>query len=256
MARKAAVVALYLVALASFAAVPVVALQPPIAGSALLLALALSLSIAASGEVNAACVAAGALGALAFSALAPHEPSLAGAALVGLAFAERTLRVRGARRRIAHALIAVASGAVALRVSASYAAAAVELRLTSSLVAAALACLPLLVAAEEPLEHLLRVAAGGAAGELRASLEAASSLRRWATAQAPRSRSLRARWSELASLVRARAALEPAAEEAERPAGYRSAPGEGLGRERATARALDAQISRLVEALTAAYGAG
>ena len=64
-------------------------------GSGLLVVLAIALATAASGGAYSLAVASGALGAFTAGVLTGASGAAAGACLVGLAFAERTLRVRG-----------------------------------------------------------------------------------------------------------------------------------------------------------------
>ncbi|MBW2527944.1 MAG: hypothetical protein JRI23_27435, partial [Deltaproteobacteria bacterium] len=119
-----------------------------VAGGALaLVLLGVALALAASASVNASAVIAGSLGALASGMLTTVSPALAGAVLVAFCFAERTSRVPGGGAKLAHLALALAGGALAGVVCASYEAAEAGIRAVSVVVAAVLAALPLFVEA-------------------------------------------------------------------------------------------------------------
>src|SRR5687767_8509432 len=77
----------------------------PVLGALLLLAVAIVLSVAASGTWSALAAAGGALGAFGGEVLSDTSPALGGAVLVGLCYAERTMRVRGSGASRAPAIL-------------------------------------------------------------------------------------------------------------------------------------------------------
>lgn len=105
---------LFLVAAAaSFGLAPHASKWGVVTGSLALLALSMLLAMAASSLAGAIPAAAGAAGALGSAMLVTVSPAAAGAVLVGLAYAERTLRVREQNARLLHLGAAVLSGALA-----------------------------------------------------------------------------------------------------------------------------------------------
>src|SRR5690606_38938034 len=102
----------------------------------------------------------------------------AGAALVGMAYAERTLRVRGAAPRAAHVGLALVAGALAGAVSGHYAEAALAVRVVVLVVVAVLVALPQLVGAGDPLAHGLEELARELPDPVAANLREGAALRR------------------------------------------------------------------------------
>src|SRR5215467_8861283 len=94
----------------------------PLFGSLALVALAVALAASASGGFYALAVACGALGAFGSAVLSPVSAAVGGATLVGLAFAERTSRVRTRVSRVAHIGGALLGGALAGTLSSAFAA--------------------------------------------------------------------------------------------------------------------------------------
>jgi hypothetical protein len=183
------------------------------AGSLLLVVAAVALAAAASEGLSAISVASGALGAFASGVLATASPAAAGAALVGLAFFERTLRVRERAARLVHALATVLSGAMAGALSASYLGSSVTLRIVAAVVSTVLVALPLLVEADDAIVHALDAAAMQLVEPARTALAQGAELRRRADAELlareARRRVERA-WGSLARLTETRLRLEHA----------------------------------------------
>ncbi len=146
---------LFLSAAAAFGLSPYANKFGPVLGSVLLVVLGVLLALAASGTMSAMSAAAGAVGAFFGGVLITVSPSVAGAALVALAYAERTVRVRGGMARAVHMGMAVASGALAGAAANHFAAAGATVQLVVLVVAAVLVALPQLVDADDPLAHSL-----------------------------------------------------------------------------------------------------
>jgi hypothetical protein len=203
----------FLVAAAcAFGLAPFAARLGVVGGAATLMVLAVALSAAASGSVNSLAVASGALGAFTSGILMGTSGAVAGACLVGLAFAERTLRVRGKTAKLAHVGVAVLGGGLAGTLSMAYASAPPVVRCVSVVVAAVLVALPLLVDADDPIAHALDTAATELppAGP-RAALHQGAELRRNAQ-EVPldkeTERGVRQTWRSLLRLAEARVRLE------------------------------------------------
>jgi MFS family permease len=239
-------------AAAAFGLGPLSSKLGTVGGAALLLALGIALSLAASGAVGAVAAASGALGAFAGAALAGGSPAIAGAALVGFAYAERTLRVRGtsangsrALARLAHLGAALGAGALAGSISAAYLSASITVRAVAVIVCAVLAALPLLVEADDPLAHALDGAAADVSEPARAKLREGAELRRHADEELLDRRSareVRRTWRALLRLAESRIRLERSV--AGRP------PGTHAERVRAL---LDERIADHVSVLGRAY---
>jgi len=180
----------------------------------LLVALSVGLAVAASESLNALAVGAGAMGALFSGVLGVVSPAVGGAALVGLAFAERTTRVRGSSARVVHLGGALLGGAIAGAIAHAYAPAAFVVRAVAVVVSAVVVALPLLVDADDPVAHMLDQSARDVSGEAQASLKEGAELRRSADdvvltrADAKR---VRRTWRSLLRLAEARVRLERAA---------------------------------------------
>ncbi|WP_437815699.1 hypothetical protein [Sorangium sp. So ce1078] len=246
----------------------------PVPGSLLLVAAAVLLAVAASGALTSLAVAGGALGALAFGVAGAASPAAAGAALAGLCFAERSVRVRGGGARLLHVGTALAGGALAGSLIAAFGAASLALRGVALVVSAVLVALPFLVDADDPVAHALDGAAGEITGPARASLREGAELRRTVAGEElpgrRAARQARATWASLLRLAEARARLErtlavgraaqerKANQEEAPPAGASAAEAPPAGA-RAPAEAVigkvDARIADHVAALTRAYTA-
>jgi len=179
-----------------------------------LVALSVGLATAASESWNALAVGAGAMGALFSGVLGVVSPAVGGAALVGLAFAERTMRVRGSTARVVHLGGAIVGGAIAGAIAHAYLPAAFVVRAVAVVVSAVVVALPLLVDADDPVAHALDQASRDVTGDAQASLREGAELRRSADdvvltrADAKR---VRRTWSSLLRLAEARVRLERAA---------------------------------------------
>jgi hypothetical protein len=156
-------------------------------------------------------IGTGALGALANGVLAGASPLVAGAVLVGAAFAERTTRIRSRNGRAVHVLLALVGGAMAGSLSHAYSAAALPVLAVAAVVAAVLAALPLLVEADDPVAHALDGAADSVSGAAKAALTHGAELRR-TSSEVPLDRATASRvkttWQSLLKLAEARVRLE------------------------------------------------
>lgn len=156
-------------------------------------------------------IGAGALGALANGVLGSASPAVAGAVLLGAAFAERTTRVRSRTARAVHVLLALVGGAMGASLSHAYSYAALPVLGVAAIVAAVLAALPLLIEADDPVAHALDSAAESLSGTVRATLTQGAELRRTST-EVPLDRQTSARvrttWQSLLKLAEARVRLE------------------------------------------------
>jgi hypothetical protein len=156
-------------------------------------------------------IGAGALGALANGVLGGASPLVAGAVLVGAAFAERTTRVRSRNARAVHVLLALVGGAMAGSLSHAYSAGALPVLAVAAVVAAVLAALPLLVEADDPVAHALDGAADSVSGAAKAALAQGAELRR-TSSEVPLDRATATRvkttWQSLLKLAEARVRLE------------------------------------------------
>src|SRR5262245_42500108 len=128
---------------AAFGLAPFASKLGLVAGSAWLVLLGIAVAIAASGGLAALSIGAGALGALASTVLGTVSPAASGAVLVGLAFAERTSRVRGMHARLLHAGASLGAGALAGSLAAAYGSASPAVRGVAMVVAGVLVALPL-----------------------------------------------------------------------------------------------------------------
>jgi MFS family permease len=220
----------------------------PVLGSVALVALAVHLALAASSAASALAVAGGALGAFASGMLLPISPAVAGAALAGLCFAERSLRVRGANARLLHLGAALGGGALAGSLSMAFASASLPVRGVAMTVAAVLLALPLLIDADDPVAHALDGVAEEIDGAPAAALREAAELRRTVDEELldPRTtRHARDTWAALQRLAEARVRLARA------PLARRAA---GSAAE-AVMKRVDERIGDHVRALSRAYTA-
>jgi hypothetical protein len=232
-------------AAACFGVLPFTPRLGPILGSFALVALAVGLSLAASGAATAFAVAGGALGAFAAGMLAPTSPALAGAALAALCFGERSLRVRSPSARLLHVGATLLSGAIAGALTTTFALAPLPVRAVALTVAAVVLALPLLVPADDPVAYALSIVAADLGGAVSDSLRDAAELRRAVDEDlldTGTARQVRATWAALLRLAEAR----------ERLARSGSAPRAGaLG----VVQRVDERIADHVQALARAYGA-
>ncbi len=162
----------------AFGAAPYLSKLGVVSGSAVLVALGVLLAVAASASVSSIAIAAGALGAFGGHVLGSAVPAAGGAILVALAYAERTMRVRGTNARIAHIGATLVTGALAGSLATAYASASPAVRGVAVLVCAVLVSLPLLVLADDPLAAMLEGTSRRVSDPARASLRDAAELRR------------------------------------------------------------------------------
>jgi hypothetical protein len=164
----------------TFGAAPYASKMGVVAGSAWLVVLGVLLATAASASVSSLAITAGAIGAFGGNVLGSIVPAAGGAVLVGLAYAERTMRVRGTNARLVHVASSLVVGALAGSLAAAYSHASPAVRGVAMLVCAVLVALPLLVDADDPLATVLEGAARRISGPAGASLRDAAELRRQA----------------------------------------------------------------------------
>ena len=206
--RKLAVL---VAAACAFGASPYVGSLGHVGGSLALLGLALFLAVAASGSLTSFALAGGAIGAFAGAVLGSVSPAVGGAVLVGLAFAERTLRVRGASARLVHVGAAVLGGALAGSLSNAYLFAPMAVRLVAVVVAGVLVALPLLVDADDPIAHALDITARLLPDPAKRALQDGAELRRTVRdipLDTETSRHVQKTWQALLRLAEARVRLE------------------------------------------------
>jgi hypothetical protein len=211
-------------------------------GATLSVLLGVLLALAASYSVNALAVAGGALGAFASGVLYEAGPALAGAALVGLCYAERTLRVRDKNSRIVHLILALGAGALAGYASSRYAGAELLVRGVVAAIAAVLAAAPLLVPADDSVAFALDELANDADDATATQLSRAAELRRSVDEtllDRDADRDARRAWKNLLRLAQARSRLSRRAEQAPE----------------AVVRRLDQRIADHVSSLTRMYTA-
>jgi MFS family permease len=171
-------ISLLVAAAFAFGAAPFAGRLGLVGGSLVLVVLGVLLALAASATADALTVGSGALGALASGILITVSPAAAGAALAGLAFAERSTRVRGKVSRAVHVGMSVVAGALAGVLSNAFVSASPAVRGVAIVMAAVLVGLPLLIDAEDPLAHSLDAAADIVTGPAQASLREGAELRR------------------------------------------------------------------------------
>lgn len=206
-------IALFLTAALAFAANPIADRLDVVTGAILLVAVGIGLSLAASGSISAVSAAAGAVGAFAGGVLYASSPAVAGAALVGLCYAERTLRVRTPVARAVHVGLALLVGALAGAVAAHYAAAAIAVRAVVAVVSAVLVALPTLVEADDPMAYALDGLAELVGARAAKAMNDGAELRRTVDEQmldAESRKHARETWRSLLRLAQARARLERA----------------------------------------------
>jgi hypothetical protein len=147
-------------------------------GSGALVGLGVLLAAAASEGVSSLAIACGAVGALAGSVLGTVSPAIGGAALVGLAYAERTSRVRGGRGRLSHVAASVVAGGAAGALVASYAGASPVVRGVAIVVASVLVAIPMLIEADDAIALRLDLAADEVSEPAKTWLKEGAEIRR------------------------------------------------------------------------------
>ena len=167
-------------AMITFGAAPYASRMGVVAGSAWLVLLGVLLAVSASASLSSIAIAAGAAGAFGGHVLGSVVPPVGGAVLVCLAYAERTMRVRGTNARLVHVGSSLLAGALAGSLATAYAHASPAVRIVAMLVCAVLVSLPLLVDADDPLAALLENAARHVSDPAKSSLRDAAELRRQA----------------------------------------------------------------------------
>jgi hypothetical protein len=243
--------AFLLAAGAVFGVYPMAVRLGPVTGSLLLVLLGVTLAVAASEGIHALSVGAGAMGAFVGAILATVAPPIAGAALVGLAFAERTTRVRGRSARLVHLGGALLGGSLAGVLAYAYSSASVAVHLVSVVVAAVLVALPLLVEADDPVAHALDQASADVTGIARTRLSEGAELRRTAddvVLDADSGKRVKRTWRSLLRLAEARVRLEKTATRTTTT----TSPGSAAA---AVVDMVDQRIADHVTALTRAYTA-
>jgi hypothetical protein len=222
-----------------------------VTGSLLLVLLGVSLAVAASEGFHALSVGAGAMGAFASAILATVAPPIAGAVLVGLAFAERTTRVRGRSARLVHLGGALLGGSLAGSLAYAYSSASLAVHLVAIVVAAVLVALPLLVEADDPIAHMLDEASSDVTGIARTRLSEGAELRRTAddvVLDRDSAKRVKRTWRSLLRLAEARVRLEKASARTNATTSPTSAAA-------AVVDMVDQRIADHVVALTRAYTA-
>lgn len=199
----------------AFAITPTALRMAPAPGALVLVGLAIALAVACSGTAHPLAIAAGALGGFASATLAPWSPAAAGAALVGLAYAERTRRVRAPVARVVHVVAALATGALAFVLTASYTDDDNFVRGVALVVASVLAAVPVLIDADDAVAYALDSRARGLpeGSRSRAALREGADLRRTsvdALLDRETTRGVRKTWAALVRLADARDRLERA----------------------------------------------
>lgn len=206
-------ISLLVAAACAFGAAPFAGKLGLVGGSFLLVALGVALAVCASATIDALAIGSGALGAFAAGILGSVSPAVAGAALVGLAYLERTTRVRGKTSRAVHAGLAIGSGALAGALATAFVAASPAVRGVAIAMAAVLACLPLLVDADDPIAHALDQQAALVTGDAKTALQEGAALRR-TSHDVPLDRQTETRvgstWRALLRLAEVRVRLERA----------------------------------------------
>ena len=168
----------FVAAAALFGLTNTVARFGAVSGALVMVAIAVSFAVLASGEFVALAVAGGALGAFAGNFLAAYSPFASGALLVALCFAERTTRVRGRYARIVHVGASLLGGGIAGVLAAAFESSSLTVHGVATIVSAVLVSLPLLVEADDPVAHALDAAANEIGGPIEPTLREGAELRR------------------------------------------------------------------------------
>ena len=215
-----------------------------VVGALVTVAFGILLALAASFGPSAIAIASGAIGAFASGVLANQIPALAGALLLGLAYTERTIRVRDRNSRILHVVLALGAGGLAGYLSTHYAGSDLLVRGVVIVVAAVLATAPLMIQADDPLAHTFDDLASSFDGSAAEKLGAAADLRRSvdeSLLDQDGARDARRAWKNLLRLAQARTRL----------AGARGSD----ERAQAVLRRVDQRIADHVDSLTRMYTA-
>lgn len=239
---------LFITAAAAFGLSPFASKLGPVLGSVLLVGLGILLALVASGTVNALSAATGAVGAFAAGVLATVSPGVAGAALVALCYAERTVRVRGAVPRAVHTGMALAGGGLAGAAAHHFTGAGPAVQLVVLVVAAVLVGLPQLVEADDPLAHALDELADEVPGSAGVKLREGAELCRTVEADMldrDEKKLAQKTWRTLLNLAQTRARLERS---------HNKRAGAALHGE-AVRKRIDERIGEHVDALARMYSA-
>lgn len=234
----------------TFGAAPFASKLGVVAGSAWLVVLGVLLALSASASFSALAIAAGAIGAFSGNVLGSVVPAAGGAVLVALAYAERTMRVRGTNARLVHVGSSLIVGALSGSLVATYGSASPAVRGVAVLVCAVLVALPLLVDADDALAATLEGASRRVSDPARAALRDAAELRRQAhdvPLDAESRRVVVGTWRALRKLAESRVRLERS--KAQREGTDASSPANAV-----VAR-VDQRIADHVTALARAYTA-
>ncbi|MFO0557435.1 MAG: hypothetical protein U0269_05400 [Polyangiales bacterium] len=221
----------------ALAALPHTASLDALSGAALTLAVGILAAVLASGR-SALSIAFGALGALAYTYLAPKAPELAAAVFVAGAHGARSLRGRTLALRGAHTLASLVAGLLAGLVLARYQGADAGVLAAAALVAGLLSAASLAIPADDPTTFALAGLASESDEPARSLLFRAVAVRRRVDAATmevlpPKvAEQLETSWSALLDTARARATARSAA-----------------------ASLLDKRIARFVEVLERIYTA-
>jgi len=222
------------------------------AGSAWLVLLGVLLALGASGSWSALAIASGALGAFGGNVLGSVLPAAGGAVLVGLAYAERTSRVRGTNARLVHVGASLLVGALAGSLATAYASASPAVRGVAVLVSAVLVALPLLVDADDPVAHALDSASKRVSEPARGSLRDGAELRRQVhdvPIDPAAEKGVRATWRALHKLSEVRIRLEQSKTRIKDASSPAASPAAGV------VDMVDKRIADHVAALARAYTA-
>ncbi|MEI8254597.1 MAG: hypothetical protein WCJ30_02890 [Deltaproteobacteria bacterium] len=163
---------------ALLAGTPLLAQIPAALAAALALSACIATAGIATGSWSALAVATGALAAVSAAALAPVSPELAGAVMIVLLLAARSVRGRTDAIRGIAMLTALASGAASAAVVTHFAGAPIAIRAAAALVGGVIASLALLVPADDGVAWSLVHYAGEMPEAPRAVLLRAVALRR------------------------------------------------------------------------------
>lgn len=220
----------------ALAALPQLSSLDALTGAALTLAIGVITAVLAAGR-GALSIAFGALGALAYTYLAPRAPELAAAVFVAGAHGARSLRGRTLPLRGAHALASLVAGLLAGLVLARYQSADAGVLAAAAVVAGLLSATPLAIPADDPTTFALAGLASESDEPARSLLFRAVAVRRRVDAATMEvlpdkvAEQLENSWSALLDTARARATA------------------------RSTATLLDKRIARFVEVLERIYTA-
>ncbi len=185
----------------------------PVPGALVLVSLAIGVACAASGGFPALAIASGATAGFASAVLAPSSAAAAGGVLFGLAYAERTARIRSPLARLVHLGAALTTGALAGVIVVAYANPGIPpaVRIVAVVVAAVLSSLPMMVDADDATAHTLDGIASGVGEPSRSALRVGADLRRTAheiLLDGATARGVHTTWRALVRLAEARHRLE------------------------------------------------